>query len=62
VPEPTGDPAGYELAFTEARRALAEQADVLKETRDRVGTVVSAAAVVAGLGAGWHPTPAPPTA
>ena len=30
---------------------MAEQASTLKETRDRVGTVVSAAAVVAGLAA-----------
>ncbi len=51
--EPRGDPAGYELAFEEGKRALAEQADVLKDTRDRVGTVFSAAAVVAGVGAGF---------
>jgi len=47
-----GDPRGYEFAFNEGKRALAEQAEVLKDTRDRVGTLVSAAAVVAGLGAG----------
>jgi hypothetical protein len=53
VAEPPGDPKGYELAFDEGKRALAEQAEVLKETRDRVGTVVSAAAVVVGLGVGF---------
>lgn len=51
--EPPGDPKGYELAFDEGKRALVEQADVLKDTRDRVGTVVSAAAVVVGLGLGF---------
>lgn len=51
--EPPGDPQGYELAFDEGKRALAEQAEVLKDTRDRVGTVVSAAAVVVGLGLGF---------
>jgi hypothetical protein len=45
-----GDPAAYELAFLEGRRALEEQGDTLKDARDRAGTVVSAAAVVAGLG------------
>ncbi len=51
VAEPPGDPKGYALA--EGKRALTEQADVLKDTRDRVGTVVSAAAVVVGLGLGF---------
>ena len=46
-----GDPKGYETAYEEGKRAIAEQAEVLKDTRDRVGTVMSAAAVVAGLGA-----------
>lgn len=46
-----GDPKGYEMAYEEGKRAIAEQAEVLKDTRDRVGTVMSAAAVVAGLGA-----------
>lgn len=46
-----GDPAAYELAFEEGKLALAEQAATLRETRERIGTVVSAAAVVAGLAA-----------
>lgn len=50
MPEPPGDPDGYELAFVEGRRTLDKQAAALQETRDRVGTLVSAAAVVAGLG------------
>jgi hypothetical protein len=41
--------AGYELAFTEARRWLAEQADRLETLRSRIGTLFSAAAVVGGL-------------
>jgi len=53
VADPPGDPKGYELAFDEGKRALSEQSDVLKDTRDRVGTVVSAAAVVVGLGLGF---------
>jgi hypothetical protein len=41
--------AGYALAFDEGKRAVAEQAATLKDTRDRVGTLISAAAVTAGL-------------
>lgn len=52
MPGISGDPAGYAFAFEEGKRALNTQAEVLKETRDRVGTVVSAAAVVAALGSG----------
>ncbi len=48
---PTGDPEGYKLAYEEGKKAVADQASTLKETRDRVGTLVSAAAVVAGLAA-----------
>ncbi len=47
-----GDPSGYELAFLEGKAALAEQAATLKEVRDRVGTLVSTAAVVGGLATG----------
>jgi hypothetical protein len=49
VATPIGDPAGYELAFREGKAAIGEQGATLKETRDRVGTLVFAAAVVAGL-------------
>jgi hypothetical protein len=45
-----GDPGGYELAYLEGKAAVAEQSATLKETRDRAGTIASAAAVVAGLG------------
>lgn len=50
-----GDPAGYELAFTEGRRRLDGQVSALKEWRDRMATVVSAAGVVAGLSAALLP-------
>src|SRR5437763_10102747 len=45
----SGDPAGYALAYEEGKAAVEEQSSTLRETRDRIGTVVSAAAVVAGL-------------
>lgn len=48
---PTGDAQGYQLAYEEGKKAVAEQGETLKETRDRVGALVSAAAVVAGLSA-----------
>lgn len=48
---PSGDPAAYELAFVEGRRTLDQQAQTLNEARERIGTLVSAAAVIAGLGA-----------
>jgi hypothetical protein len=51
VATPAGDPEGYKLAYEEGKLAVADQASTLKETRDRVGTLVSAAAVVAGLAA-----------
>lgn len=47
---PPGDPDGYELAFAEGKAAIAEQAATLKEARDRSATLVSVAAVIAGLG------------
>ena len=48
---PIGDSEGYKLAYEEGKKAVADQSATLKETRDRVGTLVSAAAVVAGLAA-----------
>lgn len=47
-----GDPAGYELAYRAGLQAVAEQAAVLRETRDRAGSLMSAAAVAGGLAAG----------
>jgi hypothetical protein len=46
----TGDPEGYRLAFEEGRSAVAEQAASLRELRDRAGTLVSIAGLVAGVG------------
>jgi len=40
------------MAFEEGRRAIDQQAVILKDTRDRVGTVLSAAAVTIGLATG----------
>ena len=48
---PSGDADGYKLAYEEGEKAVAEQGETLTDTRDRVGTLVSAAAVVAGLAA-----------
>jgi hypothetical protein len=39
------DPAGYELAFTEARRALEDQDTSVNELRTRAGVLIAAAAV-----------------
>ena len=47
--EPTGDPAGYLLAFDEGKATIASQDATLREARDRISTVVSAAAVAIGL-------------
>lgn len=47
----SGDAEGYKLAYEEGKKAVAEQSATLKETRDRAGTLVSAAGVIAGLGA-----------
>lgn len=47
-----GDPAAYELAYRAGLQAVAEQASVLRETRDRAGSLMSAAAVAGGLAAG----------
>lgn len=47
-----GDPAGYELAYRSGLQAVDEQASTLSETRDRAGSLLSAAAVAGGLAAG----------
>ncbi|HEX9765854.1 MAG TPA: hypothetical protein VGA36_03760, partial [Nitriliruptorales bacterium] len=47
-----GDPAGYELAYRSGLQAVDEQASTLRETRDRAGSLLSAAAVAGGLAAG----------
>jgi hypothetical protein len=44
-----GDPAGYELAYEAGLRAVEEQADLLRETRDRAGSLMTAAAVAGAL-------------
>ena len=50
-PHPPAIPRVTKLAYDEGKKAVADQAATLKETRDRVGTLDSAAAVVAGLAA-----------
>lgn len=47
-----GDAAGYRFAYEAGLQAVAEQASTLRETRDRAGTLMSAAAVAGGLAAG----------
>ena len=47
-----GDPAAYELAHRAGLDAVDEQSATLRETRDRAGALLSAAAVAAGLVAG----------
>jgi hypothetical protein len=53
-----GDPAGYELAYTAGLQAVDEQGELLRETRDRAGSLMTAAAVAgalaASLGLGDH--------
>jgi hypothetical protein len=46
-----GDAAGYKLAYDAGLQAVAEQASTLRETRDRAGSLMSAAAVAGGLAA-----------
>ena len=41
---PSGDADGYKLAYEEGKKAVADQGDTLKDTRDRAGTLGSAAA------------------
>lgn len=47
-----GDAPSYELAYRAGIEVLQEQATTLRETRDRVGALLSAAAVAGGLAAG----------
>lgn len=47
-----GDSAGYKLAYEAGLQAVDEQARALRETRDRAGALMSAAAVAGGLAAG----------
>ena len=47
--EAPGNPLAYELAFTEAVRALETQNASLDGVRNRAGIVISAAAIVAGF-------------
>jgi hypothetical protein len=42
---PAADPAGYALAYDEAKRALDEQERVVAELRSRAGTLIAAAAI-----------------
>jgi hypothetical protein len=42
---PAADPAGYALAYNEAKRALDEQERVVAELRSRAGTLIAAAAI-----------------
>ena len=48
----SGDHAGYRLAYDAGLQAVDEQASTLRETRDRAGSLMSAAAVAGGLAAG----------
>jgi hypothetical protein len=47
---PAADPAGYALAYDEAKRALDEQERVVAELRSRAGTLIAAAAITSFLG------------
>ena len=47
-----GDPPAYKLAYDAGLRALGDQATVLREVRDRAGTLFSAAAIAGGAGSG----------
>jgi hypothetical protein len=41
----SADPAGYELAYSEAKRALEDQERAVGELRSRAGTLIAAAAI-----------------
>jgi hypothetical protein len=45
APHPPADPATYELAYQEAKRALEEQESTVSETRSRAGQLIAAAAI-----------------
>lgn len=42
---PAADPASYELAYEEAKRALEEQERAVSELRSRAGQLIAAAAI-----------------
>ena len=56
-----GDPAGYELAYETGMSAVESQATVLREVRERAGSVLSVAVVAAGFAAGLALTVDPPS-
>ncbi len=45
--------AGYALAYEVGVQAITQQAETMRETRDRAGSLMSAAAVAGGLAAGF---------
>ncbi len=55
-----GDPAGYRLAYETGMSAVESQATVLREVRERAGSVLSVAIVAAGFAAGLALTVDPP--
>lgn len=56
-----GDPAGYRLAYETGMSAVESQATVLREVRERAGSVLTAAIVSAGFAAGLALTVEPPS-
>ncbi len=56
-----GDPAGYRLAYETGTNAVESQAIVLREVRERAGSVLSVAIVAAGFTAGLALTVDPPS-
>lgn len=47
--KPKGDSEAYEFAYNEGKATIDSQETTLRETRDRVGLVVSTSAALAGL-------------
>lgn len=56
-----GDPAGYRLAYESGVSAVESQATVLREVRDRAGSVLSVAIAAAGFAVGLALTVDPPS-
>lgn len=56
-----GDHAGYRLAYETGMNAVESQATVLREVRERAGSVLSVAIVAAGFAAGLALTVDPPS-
>ena len=56
-----GDPDGYRLAYETGMNAVESQATVLREVRERAGSVLSVAIVAAGFAAGLALTVDPPS-